>query len=304
VLSQVKLIAEPWDVGDGGYQLGNFYPEWSEWNDKYRDYIRDFWRPSDAKPAEFAQRFMGSPDYYTAKGRFPAASLNLITSHDGFTLQDLVSYEEAHNEANRAGKAKSLAASRAWNCGIEGPTEAEEIVRCRAQQKRNLLATLLLSQGIPMLVAGDEFGRTQGGNDNAFCQDNPISWLDWASADERLIDFTARLISIRKSHPVFQVDDWLGDTDAMSWLDTAGRPIEDWDGYSGKTFAAYYGAGLFIAFNAEASAAEFKLPDRANWKLCVSTSLNEPEHLLDRIMIPTRSMAVLLAQQFILYYKM
>lgn len=294
VLSRVKLIAEPWDVGDGGYQLGNFYPEWSEWNDKYRDYMRDFWRPSTVRPGEFTQRFMGSPDLYAASGRLPEASLNLLTSHDGFTLQDLVSYERAHNEANGTNKTKSLADSRSWNCGVEGPTEDSEIIQCREQQKRNYLTTLLLSQGIPMLVAGDEWGRSQGGNDNAFSQDNPISWLDWVAADQRLIDFTARLIGIRKTRGIFQADDWT--MDRVAWLNTAGRKIENWEVHTKKIFAAYFfEAGLFLAFNAEDGIAGFALPglpDDQGWRLEIASS-SKIDYSKDQVNVPGRSLAVL-----------
>ena len=180
VVSQVKLIAEPWDVGDGGYQVGNFPPLWSEWNGKYRDTIRDFWRGQPATLPEFASRLTGSSDLYQQDSRRPVASVNFVTCHDGFTLTDLVSYDHKHNEANGEDGRDGSDDNRSWNCGAEGPTEDKGILALRARQKRNFLATLLLSQGVPMLLAGDEMGRTQRGNNNAYCQDNEISWMDWA----------------------------------------------------------------------------------------------------------------------------
>ena len=183
VVSQVKLIAEPWDIGEGGYQVGNFPPLWSEWNGKYRDTVRDFWRGTDQTLAEFAYRFTGSSDLYQGTARKPHASINFITAHDGFTLRDLVSYNEKHNEANGEDNRDGESHNRSWNCGAEGPTDDPEVNALRARQVRNFLATLLLSQGVPMLLGGDEIGRTQRGNNNAYCQDNEISWYDWAAAD-------------------------------------------------------------------------------------------------------------------------
>jgi glycogen operon protein len=203
ILSQVKLIAEPWDVGPGGYQVGNFPTLWSEWNGIYRDTMRDFWRGQTAI-ADFAQRFTGSSDLYASDGRRPFASINFVTAHDGFTLNDLVSYNEKHNEANGEGNADGTDDNRSWNCGAEGPTDDDEVNALRARQKRNILTTLFLSQGVPMLVGGDELGRTQGGNNNAFCQDNEISWFDWESVDGELLDFTRSLIEFRAAHPTFR----------------------------------------------------------------------------------------------------
>jgi glycogen operon protein len=199
VISQVKLIAEPWDVGEGGYQVGNFPPGWTEWNGKYRDCIRDYWRGADSMLGEFAARFTGSPDLYQDDNRRPTASINFITAHDGFTLHDLVSYNEKHNEANGENNQDGESHNRSWNCGAEGPTDKNEVLTLRKQQKRNLLSTLFLSQGIPMIVAGDEISRTQQGNNNAYCQDNEISWINWAEADKELLEFTQKLISLRKS---------------------------------------------------------------------------------------------------------
>jgi isoamylase len=201
VISQVKLIAEPWDIGEGGYQVGKFPPGWAEWNGKYRDCIGDYWIGADSMLGEFGQRFTGSPDLYQDDYRKPTASINFITAHDGFTLNDLVSYNEKHNEANGEDNNDGENHNRSWNCGIEGPTDDPEINKLRNRQKRNLLATMFLSQGVPMLVAGDEFGRTQHGNNNAYCQDNEISWLNWAEADEQLLAFTRKLIQISERPP-------------------------------------------------------------------------------------------------------
>jgi glycogen operon protein len=203
VISRVKLIAEPWDVGQGGYQVGNFPQLWSEWNGHYRDSIRDYWREATAHLGDLADRLTGSSDLYEATGRRPSASINFVTAHDGFTLRDLVSYNDKHNEANGEGNRDGTDDNRSWDCGVEGPTDDPEINELRARQQRNFLATLMLSQGVPMLVGGDELGRTQNGNNNAYCQDNQISWYDWAGADTDLYDFTRRLIALRRDHPVF-----------------------------------------------------------------------------------------------------
>jgi isoamylase len=206
VVSQVKLIAEPWDVGEGGYQVGNFPPLWSEWNGRYRDTVRDFWRGQPATMAEFASRLTGSSDLYGFRGRRPFASINFVTAHDGFTLHDLVSYDAKHNEANGESNRDGESHNRSWNCGVEGPTDELEVVALREQQKRNFLATLFLSQGVPMLLHGDELGRTQGGNNNAYCQDNPTSWLDWAGVrgNWALMQFAAKVSKLRREHPVFR----------------------------------------------------------------------------------------------------
>jgi glycogen operon protein len=197
VVSQVKLIAEPWDVGEGGYQVGNFPPQWTEWNGKYRDTVRDFWRGEKAALPEFAARITGSSDLYKHNGRRPVASINFVTAHDGFTLNDLVSYNRKHNEANGEGNRDGEGHNRSWNHGVEGPTDDPEIVEIRARQRRNMIATLLLSQGVPMLAHGDELGRTQHGNNNAYCQDNELSWMDWASADDDLNAFVATASRLR-----------------------------------------------------------------------------------------------------------
>ncbi|BDH05659.1 MULTISPECIES: glycogen debranching protein GlgX [Streptomyces] len=206
VISRVKLIAEPWDLGEGGYQVGNFPQLWSEWNGKYRDAVRDFWRAEPGSLGEFASRLTGSSDLYQASNRRPRASVNFVTAHDGFTLRDLVSYNDKHNEANGEGNRDGESDNRSWNCGAEGDTDDPAVLELRARQQRNLLATLLLSQGIPMLGHGDELGRTQGGNNNAYCQDSEVSWVDWDLDPEQraLADFTRRLIGLRAEHPVLR----------------------------------------------------------------------------------------------------
>ena len=206
VLSRVKLIAEPWDLGEGGYQVGNFPPGWAEWNDKYRDTMRAYWKGDGGLIGEFSRRLTGSSDLYGRHGRLPHASINFITAHDGFTLDDLVSYNEKHNEANLEENRDGNNNNLSWNCGVEGPTDDPAINALRARQKRNMLATLLLSQGVPMLVAGDEIGRTQNGNNNAYCQDNGLSWLDWGEDPERakLRDSVRRMVHLRRTHPVFR----------------------------------------------------------------------------------------------------
>jgi isoamylase len=205
VLSQVKLIAEPWDIGSGGYQVGNFPPGWNEWNDKYRDTLRGYWKGDGGSLANFARRITGSSDLYEASGRKPNASINFVTAHDGFTLEDLVSYNHKHNEANGEENRDGHNDNRSWNCGAEGPSEDPAVRALRVRQKRNLLASLLLSQGVPMMLGGDELGRTQHGNNNAYCQDNELSWSDWAldAEQEEFLEFARRIILIRRRHPVF-----------------------------------------------------------------------------------------------------
>jgi isoamylase len=215
IISQVKLIAEPWDIGEGGYQVGNFPPGWAEWNGKYRDCMRDYWRGADSVLSEFALRFTGSPDLYKEGYRKPTASINFITAHDGFTLHDLVSYNEKHNEANGEDNQDGESHNRSWNCGAEGFTEDGSITELRNKQKRNFLTTLFLSQGVPMLVAGDELSKTQHGNNNAYCQDNEISWIDWQNADKDLLSFTKKLTHFQHAHPVFCRRRWF-----------KGRPIQ------------------------------------------------------------------------------
>ena len=248
VLSQVKLIAEPWDLGSGGYQVGNFPPVWSEWNGRYRDTVRDFWRGGDAPLGEFASRITGSSDLYQSDSRRPTASVNFVTAHDGFTLRDLVSYDEKHNEANGEGNADGESFNRSWNCGVEGPTDDADITTLRARQQRNFLVTLLISQGVPMLLAGDELGRTQGGNNNAYCQDNDVSWLDWDDVDEELLAFTTRLVSLRRNHPVFRRRRWFqgrairGSAERdIAWFgpDGAEMGTEGWESGTARAIGLY-----------------------------------------------------------------
>jgi glycogen operon protein len=204
IVGNVKLIAEPWDVGPGGYQVGNFPPLWTEWNGKFRDTVRDFWRGEPATLGEFASRISGSADLYQNDGRRPVASINFVTVHDGFTLTDLVSYNDKHNEANGEDNRDGESHNRSWNCGAEGPTEDPNVLALRARQRRNLLASVLLSQGVPLIGHGDELGRTQQGNNNVYCQDNELSWVDWSNVDEQMLKFTRTLIEFRAKHPVFR----------------------------------------------------------------------------------------------------
>ncbi|MFF3741311.1 glycogen debranching protein GlgX [Streptomyces sp. NPDC002566] len=225
VISRVKLIAEPWDVGEGGYQVGNFPPLWSEWNGRYRDAVRDFWRAEPGSLGEFASRLAGSSDLYAHHRRRPRASVNFVTAHDGFTLRDLVSYNDKHNEANGEDDRDGESVNRSWNCGAEGDTDDPAVLELRARQQRNLIATLLLSQGIPMLCHGDELGRTQRGNNNAYCQDNEVSWIDWRlTAQQReLTDFTRHLVALRAAHPVLRRRRFFrGET-----VTHAGQPLPD-----------------------------------------------------------------------------
>jgi isoamylase len=285
VISQVKLIAEPWDVGEGGYQVGKFPPGWAEWNGKYRDCIRDFWRGADSMLAEFALRFTGSPDLYFSDYRHPFASINFITAHDGFTLHDLVSYNEKHNEANAEDNKDGDDHNRSWNCGAEGPTEDNAILELRNRQKRNFLATLLLSQGVPMIAAGDECGRTQKGNNNAYCQDNEISWFDWKHADKDLLSFTTRLITFYKTHPAFSRKRWfkgqpikgIGLAD-IAWFLPDGKEMEEenWKSDFAKSLAIFLNGqalrsvgpkgekivddSFYIIFNAHSEVMEYRIP--------------------------------------------
>jgi isoamylase len=239
VLSQVKLIAEPWDVGDGGYQVGNFPVLWAEWNGKYRDTVRSFWKGDEAHIGEMAYRLTGSPDLYEHSGRRPYASVNFVTAHDGFTLNDLVSYNEKHNEANGENNADGENNNQSWNCGVEGPTDDPDINELRERQRRNFLATLFLSQGVPMLTGGDEWGRTQQGNNNAYCQDNEISWFKWEHDEKQnqLLEFTKKLIQLRKNHPVFRRPKFFqgrrirgSETRDVMWFNPGGNEMseEEW----------------------------------------------------------------------------
>ncbi|EFV14301.1 glycogen debranching enzyme GlgX [Segniliparus rugosus ATCC BAA-974] len=303
VVSQVKLIAEPWDIGEGGYQVGNFPGVWSEWNGRYRDTVRDFWRGEPSTLGEFAYRLTGSSDLYATTGRRPGASINFVTAHDGFTLNDLVSYNEKHNEANGEDNRDGESHNRSWNCGVEGPTDDPEILQLRARQRRNIIATLLLSQGTPMLLHGDELGRTQHGNNNVYCQDNEISWIDWAFAEENaeLLDFTKHVIALRKSHPVFRRRRFFagrpirgGDQERdIAWLTPDGREmtVEDWDSGFGKSLMVFLNGNaipepdtrgervvddsFLLCFNAHYEALKFAVPDSGfgkQWMAVLDTS--------------------------------
>ncbi|WBL17778.1 glycogen debranching protein GlgX [Citricoccus sp. NR2] len=303
VLRTVKLIAEPWDVGPGGYQVGNFPGLWSEWNGKYRDSVRDFWRGEPGTLAEFATRITGSADLYQDDNRTPRASVNFVTVHDGFTLRDLVSYNEKHNSANGEDNNDGETHNRSWNCGEEGPSEDPEILRLRAAQQRNFLTTLLLSQGVPLLSHGDELGRSQRGNNNVYCQDNELSWIDWSSVDEELVDFTAALISLRHEHPVFRRRRFFDgrpaareDTDRLPdivWLepDATAKDESDWDSYHALSIAFFlnsqhlpasgrHGAetpeyGFYILFNAYWETVDYTLPGTPfpdQWEVVVDTA--------------------------------
>jgi len=299
VISQVKLIAEPWDLGEGGYQVGNFPPGWTEWNGRYRDTVRDYWRGQGGTLADFAYRFTGSSDLYRDDRRRPTASINFITAHDGFTLEDLVSYEAKHNEANGEDNRDGESHNRSWNCGVEGPTDNPKIRAFRDRQKRNFLATLFLSQGVPMLLAGDELGRTQRGNNNAYCQDNELSWIDWESADRDLLAFSRRLIQFRREHPSLRRRRWFqgepirGDAKDIEWFHPSGEAMSEaeWNEGFAKALGVYlHGEGirspgvqgeritdetLLVLLNADSEAVSFRLPSREwgqEWALVFDTA--------------------------------
>ncbi|GGP84591.1 glycogen debranching protein GlgX [Saccharothrix coeruleofusca] len=306
VVSQVKLIAEPWDVGPGGYQVGNFPPLWTEWNGKYRDTVRDFWRGEPATLGEFASRLTGSSDLYQEDGRRPFASINFVTAHDGFTLNDLVSYNDKHNLANGEEGRDGADDNRSWNCGVEGPTDDPEVNDLRERQRRNLLATLLLSQGVPMLLHGDEIGRTQLGNNNAYCQDNELSWVDWTLAEKNrdLLEFTAALTAFRKQHPVLRRrrffqgrpirrGDELRD---IAWFTPSGQEMteQNWgDGFGRCLVVFLNGEGIpdldqrgmrvlddsfLIAFNAHHEEIAITLPDEGygpQWTVVIDTATGQ-----------------------------
>jgi isoamylase len=299
VLSQVKLIAEPWDVGPGGYQVGNFPVLWAEWNGIYRDTVRDFWR-GKSNVADFAQRFTGSSDLYQSDGRKPFASINFVTAHDGFTLRDLVSYNEKHNEANGEGNEDGSDDNRSWNCGVEGPTDDPAVNALRARQQRNFLATLLLSQGVPMLLGGDECGRTQRGNNNAWCQDNELSWFHWDEADPELLAWTKRLIRLRQEHPAFRRSEFLTGREVRGsglpdvwWFRPDGRRMtqRDWQRADGQALGVFLNGAeiptldlrgeeiwddsFLCLFNAHYEPIDFLLPTRrfgVRWAHELSTS--------------------------------
>jgi glycogen operon protein len=305
VVSQVKLIAEPWDVGEGGYQVGNFPPLWTEWNGKYRDAVRDFWRGRPSTVPDFASRLTGSSDLYATSGRRPVASINFVTCHDGFTLTDLVSYNHKHNEANGEGNRDGSDDNRSWNCGAEGPSDDPAINELRARQKRNFLVTLFLSQGVPMLLAGDEMGQTQAGNNNAYCQDSQMSWLDWglAAAEQELLQLTETLAGLRRDHPVFRRRRFFlgqgpgAEKGDIVWLTPAGEVMTDadWGASYAKSLAAFLNgdaisepdprggkitdASFLLLFNAHSKPLTFTLPEpgyAAGWEVVIDTASGVP----------------------------
>lgn len=309
VISRVKLIAEPWDVGPGGYQVGNFPPLWTEWNGMYRDTVRDFWRGEPGTLGEFGSRLTGSSDLYQDDGRRPHASINFVTAHDGFTLTDLVSYNEKHNEANGEGNADGADDNRSWNCGVEGPTDDPGVLALRARQRRNMLATLFLSQGTPMLLHGDELGRSQQGNNNVYCQDNELSWVDWTNVDEDLIAFTAAVAALRHEHPVFRRrrffagsaprrqhsrrGDELRD---IAWFTPAGEEMvdQDWEAAFGRCVTVFLNGdaipdrdprgqrvtddSFLLCFNTHHDGIEMRLPGNGygrQWTVVIDTDTGE-----------------------------
>ncbi len=314
IISQVKLIAEPWDVGEGGYQVGNFPVDWAEWNGKYRDTVRDFWRGAESRLPEFASRLTGSSDLYGDDGRQPTASINFVTAHDGFTLHDLVSYNEKHNEANGEHNRDGESHNRSWNWGVEGPTDDPQVLSFRGQQMRNFLATLFLSQGVPMLRAGDELGQTQQGNNNAYCQDNNISYIHWGQADRGLLAFTRKVIALTQNHPVFTQRKWfhgqapdgrMPDGEAVTdiaWYNLSGDEMRDenWSEGHAKTLGLFLNGrsgqmvdargkkiqdnSFYLMFNAHHDSVEFtvpNIPDLQHWTIVLKTSRAEkaPEQI-------------------------
>jgi glycogen operon protein len=307
VVSQVKLIAEPWDIGPGGYQVGNFPPQWTEWNGKYRDVVRDFWRGEPSTLGEFAARITGSADLYESDGRRPVASINFVTAHDGFTLRDLVSYNEKHNDANGEDNNDGESHNRSWNSGAEGETDDPEVLRLRARQQRNFIATLLLSQGVPMLLHGDELGRTQRGNNNTYAQDSELSWLHWDEADRPLIEFTAAVLQLRHDHPTFRRSRFFDGrpVEAEEGAENEGRPLpdivwlrpngsqmrpKDWDAPLGRAVGVFLnGNGIrqrdtrgepitdvdfLLYYNAEPEPTAFTIPRRMHqtWDVVIDTA--------------------------------
>lgn len=309
IVSQVKLIAEPWDVGPGGYQVGNFPPLWTEWNGQYRDTVRDFWRGEPSSLGEFASRLTGSSDLYEHTGRRPFASINFVTAHDGFTLRDLVSYNDKHNDANGEDGRDGESHNRSWNCGVEGDTDDETVLQTRSRQQRNFIATLLLSQGVPMMLHGDELGRTQGGNNNVYAQDSVISWVDWENADTLLIEFTRQLSHLRKRHPTFRRSSFFdgrpvqwGEGEPLPdivWFAPDAHPMteEDWTSGVGKTIGVYLnGASInrrdsrgrrmtdidfLILFSADSEPVPVTVPGpefAEQWTIIVDTGSNGAGH--------------------------
>jgi glycogen operon protein len=312
VVSQVKLIAEPWDVGEGGYQVGNFPPLWTEWNGKYRDTVRDLWRGEQRTLAEFASRLTGSSDLYQDDGRRPLASINFVTCHDGFTLHDMVAYNDKHNDANGEDNRDGESHNRSWNCGAEGESDDPGVLRLRARQMRNFIATLMLSQGVPMISHGDEFARTQRGNNNAYCQDNELAWVEWPEDGEEsedgagglsreLLAFTRAMVWLRRDHPVFRrrrffhgrpVEGTHDDLSDIAWFTPEGREMiqRDWDSARASALTVFLNGNaisepdargerisddsFLLMFNASPKPLEFVVPvdHGRQWQVVVDTA--------------------------------
>ena len=325
VLSQVKLIAEPWDVGPGGYQVGNFPVLWAEWNGLYRDTMRDFWR-AQSNVGQFASRFTGSSDLYQSDGRTPSSSINFVTAHDGFTLRDLVSYNQKHNEANGESNRDGTDDNRSWNHGVEGPTDDPAINALRARQQRNFLTTLFLSQGVPMLLGGDELGRTQNGSNNAWCQDNEISWFDWERVDSDLVEFTKRLVRLRQEHPVFRRASFLTGREVRGsglpdvwWFRPDGRRMtqKDWQRQDAHSLGVFLNGqeipnrtpagkeivddSFLVLFNAYADPITFTLPTRrfgSRWRVEIATAPGAPEDTIAaRAGVPVEGRSLILLRR-------
>ncbi|OMH34972.1 glycogen debranching protein GlgX [Tersicoccus sp. Bi-70] len=330
VVSQVKLIAEPWDIGPGGYQVGNFPPQWTEWNGKYRDTVRDFWRGEPSTLGEFASRLSGSADLYERSARRPVASINFVTAHDGFTLRDLVSYNEKHNDANGEDNNDGESHNRSWNSGIEGETDDEKVLALRARQQRNFIATLLLSQGVPMILHGDELGRTQQGNNNTYCQDSELTWVHWDKADLPLVEFTAAVNKLRADHPTFRRRYFFdgrpvepGTKTSMpdiAWLNSDGTRMvpSDWDNSLSRSFGMWLnGDGIqgvdslgreitddhfLLYFNSSPEPVTFRLPPAElgeKWAEMIDTAGSAEEDIVheagEEFVVAERSMIVLKA---------
>jgi isoamylase len=328
VVSQVKLIAEPWDVGPGGYQVGNFPPQWTEWNGKYRDTVRDLWRGESGAVGEFASRLTGSSDLYENSGRRPVASINFVTAHDGFTLRDLVSYNEKHNQANGENNQDGESHNRSWNCGVEGETDDEKVLALRRRQQRNFITTLMLSQGVPMLLGGDELGRTQQGNNNTYCQDSALTWTDWDGADQSLVEFTASVSALRRDHPTFRrrrffegkpVARHEGDPlQDIVWLRPSGEQMTDadWNSGFGRSIGVFlngngirgrdergqavYDDNFLLLFNAHDDVIEFTVPGAEygqDWTVVVDTAAEvgrvDRAGAGDPVPVPSKAMVVL-----------
>ncbi|TMF70420.1 MAG: glycogen debranching protein GlgX [Chloroflexi bacterium] len=322
VVNRVKLIAEPWDIGEGGYQVGNFPALWSEWNGRYRDAVRDFWRGEPSTVGELAFRLTGSSDLYQSDTRRPAASINFVTAHDGFPLRDLVSYNEKHNEANGEGNADGESHNRSWNCGAEGDTDDPTVLKLRAKQQRNLLAALFLAQGVPMLVMGDEMGGTQKGNNNAYCQDNEISWVNWSAIDPPLLDYVRWLIRFRRDHAVFRRRRWFqgrpirGAVD-IGWFKPDGKPMtdQDWNSRHARSLGVFLNGkaipghdehgrtitddSFLLLFNGHSRAVYWSLPKEFGgpWQLVMNTDRpapnSEPHEMPERMLTRARTVVVL-----------